>query len=271
MDSAWLKTVTFTRSQLAELSGVSDGVLSFWLKNGVLKPVEAGLGRGSHRRFSAYTVTIAAILGSLQCYALKLTSLKSLAALLYSAVDICSSSHMSPWSLDAAGKLARDIHRFRSGEDFECYIYHYSEDMASFDYSKQKVESECDLYSDLAHNYSDYDPTAQIISFAQNLGPDDYRLTQIFLQIANEMFGTDTGDYGWLLWQDSRNSWRVSSQTEPNEDFVDFPESETAIFMAVGKIIRRVWNIDLEAKREARAYRTQVARDRFAGAKSNAD
>lgn len=271
MDYGLLKTLTFTRSQLAELSRVGDGVLSFWLKNDVVKPIASGLGRGAHRRFSAYSVTIASILGSLQPYALKLASLRSFSELLYSAVELCSETNLHPWSISTAGQLARDIHRFRSGEKFQCYIYRYDDEKNEYDVSVEMPQTESDLFGDISHMWSDYDPAEKIINFAKTLGPVDYQLTEIFAEISVEMFGLETGDTAWLLWQDREAHWRISRQSEPNDRFIGFPESETAIFIAVGKIISRVWNIDLEAKKEARAYKIQFAREQRERARAYRD
>jgi DNA-binding transcriptional MerR regulator len=74
--------VSYTLSQLSEMSGVRPRTLQFWSQNGVLEAEEGTKhkGTGVHRRWPQIEVEIAAVLGALERYGVTVGTLHGIGA-----------------------------------------------------------------------------------------------------------------------------------------------------------------------------------------------
>jgi DNA-binding transcriptional MerR regulator len=101
----------FTRQQIAELTGVDDSTLNYWMREGLLRPEEGGGGRGQHRRFTYLEVNLAAVLGELRKFGTNIDSLRDMARYLHDSVDWATSLGMSLDDIRHV-KLIQDVRSF---------------------------------------------------------------------------------------------------------------------------------------------------------------
>lgn len=74
----------YTRQQVSEATDLEVDVLSYWIKEGLLKAAEGeGLGRGKHRLFGFEAIHIAAVLKELGCYGVQVGGLRQVSELLW--------------------------------------------------------------------------------------------------------------------------------------------------------------------------------------------
>src|SRR3546814_15977231 len=81
----------YTRQQVSEATDLEVDVLSYWIKEGLLKAAEGeGLGRGKHRLFGFEAIHIAAVLKELGRYGVQVGGLRQVSELLWGVVAFCS-------------------------------------------------------------------------------------------------------------------------------------------------------------------------------------
>src|SRR3546814_11850995 len=81
----------YTRQQVSEATDLEVDVLSYWIKEGLLKAAEGeGLGRGKHRLFGFEAIHIAAVLKELGRYGVQVGGLRQISELLWGVVAFCS-------------------------------------------------------------------------------------------------------------------------------------------------------------------------------------
>jgi hypothetical protein len=103
-----------TRQQIAIRAGVSDDVMSFWLKNGVLRACEDSGGRGHHRRFAFYELNIAAIAEQLRRHGANVESLRSLSNTFREAIDRAAESRLEYDDWEEVGSYVKRGYRIPS-------------------------------------------------------------------------------------------------------------------------------------------------------------
>src|SRR3546814_9571073 len=80
----------YTRQQVSEATDLEVDVLSYWIKEGLLKAAEGeGLGRGKHRLFGFEAIHIAAVLKELGRYGVQVGGLRQVSELLWGVVAFC--------------------------------------------------------------------------------------------------------------------------------------------------------------------------------------
>lgn len=80
-------SASFSRQQIANLTGISPSTLNFWMREGVLRAESGGGGKGMHRRFRFTEVNIAAVLNVLRNFGMNLESLSQVSSLFHDAID----------------------------------------------------------------------------------------------------------------------------------------------------------------------------------------
>ncbi|MBX9859350.1 MAG: helix-turn-helix domain-containing protein [Sphingomonas sp.] len=83
-----MKSESYSRGDLSLMAQVPNDVLSFWLKQGVLRPIEQSGGRGHHRAFDRTEVVIAAMLSIARDAGLPIAALGWLAEQARSAAEL---------------------------------------------------------------------------------------------------------------------------------------------------------------------------------------
>lgn len=76
-----------SRSDIVRLAGIDNDVLTFWLRQGLIRPIHAAAGRGRHLRFDMCQLKIAGVLSSARLAALNVDALRAIAAELQNAVS----------------------------------------------------------------------------------------------------------------------------------------------------------------------------------------
>ncbi|MBO9517529.1 MAG: hypothetical protein J7493_05640 [Porphyrobacter sp.] len=246
MASAWAQSVLLTRGQIAEISGVSPGTLAFWLKNDLLVASSGGAGKGSHKKFKPIQASIAAILGRLQQFGVNIASLKAFSEFLQQGVRVGESCHLHPISLIEAVMLKRRIVKFELGESVSVYFVSDGEDA---EFGGRIADSVSLIERDFLAQKTDHDPAEDIVAFARVLTSRDLMGLEAYAEVRTVMDGLDWSDPSWLIWQNSAGEWEISSQPEPSAQFTNHPQSDTAIFIAIGSIIRGIWGIDIRETR----------------------
>lgn len=238
----------YTRQQISALTGVGDGALSFWIKKGLLVPTSGGEGKGSHRKFAAMQVCVAALLGELQSYGVNIARLQSFAAIAQDGIRLSARAPIHPSNWDDAASLRDDLHAYRQGASVEVRL-------SANRYQHRPANNEAEI---VEHHGSmiDHDTPEALLAFANTLPLGSYESLLLAYMIWCEM-AEDTGaDWSMTLWQDAAGRWRFSTSPEPG-DAPDVPAGlRSAIVLGVGQIIRDVWGIDLAA----RERRAQLAR-----------
>ena len=77
----------FSRSQIQQMTGLEAQSLDYWSKTGILQPTSGGGGKGQHRKFDAFQVTIGRILFELQKLGVGGNAMKDLAGQFPSALS----------------------------------------------------------------------------------------------------------------------------------------------------------------------------------------
>lgn len=116
------RSILFTRQQLGEMTGLSDDVLSYWIKGGLLVAAEGGSGRGSHRKFDYIQVHLAAVLREMHRYGANIGTLRSIAQIIHRGQAVCAGTDLRVDELSDAIRSASGILKFRAGESVEVYV-----------------------------------------------------------------------------------------------------------------------------------------------------
>lgn len=74
------------RGELLRRTGIDNDVLTFWIRRGLVRPVESGSGTGRHLRFAFYEANIAAVMNLLRGCGLNIDALSSIAGIYRSAI-----------------------------------------------------------------------------------------------------------------------------------------------------------------------------------------
>jgi len=232
-----------TRQQLGTITGISDDVLAFWIKNGLLVATSGGEGRGSHRRFDGFQANIAAILAEMRNFGINLAGLRSFATRLQAATSLGKSAECNPWAFNDAGELFEKLERFSLGEDVDVVLEFEST-------TKAKSVEEIHLHYQKwpSHLYDTFD---NISVFAERITRDDLPLLDLFMAIHAEGYrhvyrGTQMyyGDSSWLAVRVENDDWRIfngPAGTEPLPSGADYEEISSGIYLLPGTITRRVW------------------------------
>lgn len=88
-----------SRSDIVRLAGVDNDVLTFWLRQGLVRPIDAAVGRGKVLRFDRYQVRVARVLANGRAVGLNIDALKAIASALQDAIDKFKLSGVEPSAL----------------------------------------------------------------------------------------------------------------------------------------------------------------------------
>lgn len=238
---------------MAELTRLSDNVLGFWLKNGLVRASSGGGGKGSHRRFDRMQISIAAILGEVHRLGANIAALRNLALLLQRGVEISTELPLHPHALEDIASLRVRIERFRQGEKTEVSFFK-EDDLGTRSIERLVAQTELDIARDIM---SDYLTPDQMLGHSIKLSPSDYMPANLIAHILWEMDYSDGSDFAWLLWQEL-DEWKFTYSTERHASFGDMPSVESALYVGVGAIIRRVWTISMAERQRFVEERRQA-------------
>lgn len=234
---------TFTRSQLCKIAGVTDGVATFWIRHGILRPVSGGSGKGSHRLFDRVEVSNAAILGVLQSYGMNVARLSALAKLMHDARDICTQTSLSFRDIDSAARLRRVLDRFRAGEEVMKYVVIPDTSVRAGErVEMEPCANEQEVVAQSLDRDLDEDVESEIIRFADRLPTLQMDALRFYLDVVSEVTGCENSDPAWLIWPEG-DSWGYLNSPDGLRAFPDLPSSQVsgAMYLAAGIIVRTAW------------------------------
>ncbi|MGI4877560.1 MAG: MerR family transcriptional regulator [Janthinobacterium lividum] len=104
----------FSRQQMASLTGLPDDVLGYWMREGLLVSLQPETGKGYHRRFDFRQVHLAALLGELWGFGVKVASLKSFAELVNRGIAFADDYYLKYDEIAVVIRIAYRLQAFRS-------------------------------------------------------------------------------------------------------------------------------------------------------------
>lgn len=87
-----------SRSDIVRLAGVDNDVFTFWLRHGLVRPLESAVGRGKVLRFDRSQVLVAKLLANARSTGLNLDALKAIAGAVQSAIEVYAKAD-APYSM----------------------------------------------------------------------------------------------------------------------------------------------------------------------------
>ncbi|KQM46012.1 hypothetical protein ASE69_17060 [Sphingomonas sp. Leaf208] len=85
-----------SRSDIVQLAKVENDVLTVWLRQGLIRPIDAGVGRGKSLRFDPYQVRIARVLADGRGVGLNGDALRAIADALQTAIQTFAKADAHP-------------------------------------------------------------------------------------------------------------------------------------------------------------------------------
>lgn len=236
---------TFSRGELVQLAGLGEGVVAFWLRNGLLRPLSGGEGKGNHRRFDRMQVTIAAVLGELHRFGLNITALGSIAGTLQKVVQVGQRYQVRPYFLWLAAGLRERISRFDAGEPMVVHSLNDGQIVPI------RAASHHDLAVDRTIGEQSVTPE-ELLQIALSLELDEVLAATLYHDFGEVMDNPgDQSRVSWLIWQDG-DEWMFD--TASDEYGFNRSDARSGIYLGLSSILLSTWSIDLgerEAYREA--------------------
>lgn len=237
-------TLTFGRQQLSELTAIDDDVLGYWIREGLLRPLAGGDGKGKHRRFDYRQVNIAALLGEMRGIGVNISGLRSFAAIMQRGVEIADSGPWTVGELEFVLELRHRVDAFSAGEPLKVLdratndfvLPKTIEEVVDYTFQNEQNEKRanakdfCSL-RDLAMRLNDYDCVScrsyTELHYAENL--KERGLGGI---------SDEWDELMWLVSPEPEGGWYIG---QPN--FVDVKKRpiRSAITLGVSLIVRRIW------------------------------
>lgn len=100
-----IRDTLFSRRQLGELAGLDASTLTYWTREGMLRPAQGGGGKGLHRKFAHSEVNLAAILMELSRCGVSAIALRALAKKFHDAMDWFEANSLTRETTEACGHL----------------------------------------------------------------------------------------------------------------------------------------------------------------------
>lgn len=228
--------IQFTRQQMSTVTGLTDDILAYWLKEGVIRSTAGGSGKGSHRKFDFVQVQIAAVLREVRQFGVNITSLREISDILQRGVEICSSVSFHRQSLREAAYLADNLAIFKSGQPVRIF------DREAVGHFRPAVNEE-----EVTHDHSthfDYDDWKEVAAFAHTLHGNDILAVRLYADLTDPDNLVEVGvgaavnweEKRWAFWKEGDGSWRVN---EPR--FVPAGVM-SSVSIAVSLVVRRLWS-----------------------------
>ncbi len=226
---------------------MSDEVLNFWIKRGLLVATEGGFGKGSHRRFHFAQLNIAALLGVFrEHFGANIATLQSLAQLFQRAVKTFEKASLPVSSWSDAASIAQKLSDFRAGRPIFVNVHDYDDPdyktlSSDEQMRKRPAKNEAEV---LAESLDREVSPAALLKFAEAIGPGKYQDARVAKAILGSIVEPEHfGDLSWLMRQTDAG-WDIREAL----DGLDFNEIQgqvfgPAVFVPVATVIRSVWDL----------------------------
>ncbi|MCW3796912.1 MerR family transcriptional regulator [Sphingomonas sp. BN140010] len=251
----------FTRQEFVERTRLSDDVLSFWSRRGLIVPEQGETGRGVHKRYHFSQLNIAAVLKVYRDhFGASIAVLSSLADLLQRSVASFANTSQPVENWDSAAALADALEKFRAGRDVPVRAYHGDEpDFLSLSiderYRDRPAVSESEIIADRV-DINVEGSSREFLRFTEKLGAGRYQEARIAQILLGKVLKPSTfGKVTWLMGQ-TDDGWDIR---EGHDDgFGDLDGLGPAVFMPVGSLIDQVWGIPSDGELRAMKERGEL-------------
>lgn len=240
---------TFSRQQVRDRTGVSDDVLAFWIKQGILQPLPAA--PRAHRRFQFEQLHVAAVMNSMRALGANIGVLRVFSDALQEGLKLIRESEFDSDALGAAARLVNSLDRFSKGTEIKIY------DAARDPENDELAKSEADVIRGWINSDSQDGASIELAEFVRSLSPQQGRAISWARILIDHAHLTHTGAYGsrWIAWLDENgaaqfedtNAWVLESGEGP----------DAAFYIPVSKLIARIWSDRLASAKSLYEERRQ--------------
>jgi len=234
----------FSRQQVQEITGISDDVLGYWLREGLLVAIPSE-GR-KHRRFGFEQLHVAVILNAMRSLGANISVLRAFAGAMQHGIVIATKSGLDHEQLSRGIDLARSLNRFRRGEVVKVYRDEWltaPRHVARSMEAERPAKDEAGIVTDwLTKNHQEGD-MAQAIPFMRELTDAELFCLQLGLELTfPEYVEWRHPDYNyvWVAWLDSDGSPKVLSGEDSNLPIQPTPPL-AAFYISVSRLVRPLW------------------------------
>lgn len=251
----------YARSEVATIAGVSEEVIAFWGKEGLLAHCEGGEGRGSHKKYDFPQVNIAIVLGALRRkFNVKTKILKDMADFLQEGTKYIQQAGIYPYNVITAARLSTNLAKFRRGEVVEVRNEE-ADDMSTRDYVNAPREKlyrpaadEMEVLASLT-SHADFDSAQDILKASRKI-PENKTLMVDRAADLFDIFLKPSGksDTYWVVAPQDDGLKIVEFSDEYSTD-LDFEDA--AMFIPVKRIMARGWGERFRAAEAAGEERSQ--------------
>jgi DNA-binding transcriptional MerR regulator len=258
-------TILYSRQEIAVRIGMSDDVLSFWIRQGLLKAVSGGAGKGSHRKFDLFQVNIAAVLAELRRFGVNIAILRVFAGLLQRGTALALRAECNFWGISDALDLAELIARFRAGDTILVSRHDvaggyrppgpYDDTDTWAEAHFRNARDEADIVEDVRRRGEDLrDDFEPIGAFASLIEADDITPLHLFFDLNHLAFRyvweghfSNWGDTGWVVVPNEADKLDIY-RGAAGQDLLGQAGEEvrSGLFLGPSAIFRKVWGDGLQ-------------------------
>ncbi len=233
----------FSRQQVQERTGISDDVLGFWMKEGLLVPVPSE--RRQHRRFSFDQLNIAAVLNAMRSLGANVGVLRKFSAVMQRGRELYATSGLDYAQARYSLYLTRALNRFRRGEAVKVYNEEWLEapngTHKNFEASRP-AKDETDIEQDWLRTNAREADLPPAMPFARQLDDADAFCLDTYLELTQPTFvGWRHPYYNfvWVAWLADDGAPAILSGEDANFGSLNPPLA--AFYLSVSKLIRPLW------------------------------
>ncbi len=232
----------FSRQQVHERTGISDDVLAFWIKQGILLPLPAE--PRAHRRFSFEQLHVAAVINSMRSLGANIGVLRKFSDALQEGFRLIHESQFDGHALFAAAGLVDSLDRFHSGQRVKIF------DLARGPEEEEIAESPDDVVRSWMASDRQDGACAEVAAFSRSLSPAQGRsLYWARLLIdPSHLTHSSADSLRWVAWLDEEYTPRIENANAWLLESGEGPDA--AFYIPVSKLVACLWPERLERARE---------------------
>ncbi|MDE2561909.1 MAG: MerR family transcriptional regulator [Sphingomonadales bacterium] len=257
-------TETFSRQQVQAITAISDDVIAFWIKQGLLIPKPAATR--AHRRFGYEQIHVAAVLGAFRSLGANVGVLRKFSEAIQEGIRLAESSRLSYDELRMGYYLAKNLNKFRRGDPITVTDAGWWEDgeawksvAASRKYERPPLDEDDIIAEWMRNNRNDKTATSEAADFARTLSDTQADRISMWQELCSpEHLARPDISWSWVAWIDEAGNARVSSCENLDADSLrDGPIA--AFYLSIARLIRGMWPERIEGA--ILGYEADMARD----------
>jgi DNA-binding transcriptional MerR regulator len=231
----------FSRKQVQQITGISDDVLGYWMRERLLVPKRGH--KGTHRRFEFVQLHIAAVLGAMHGLGANIGVLRAFASKMQRGVEIQSLIRLDHWQLYYAIDLARNLTIFESGTTVPIRNPARTAEPSRRDLPNRIFATSPDeiVAATAAAARLDCDFSG-VAEAAKELNLYDASCLESYRELVFPSYiAPDKNDFEWVwvAWIDRRGSAQFRGGEAGNTGLHTAPTA--AFWLTISRLIRRLW------------------------------